>query len=447
MHEGFVRSVVFPLHERLRGRSTAACYASLRGSERLSPDALKALQDRKLQRLMTHCWHHVPFYRRRFEALGVSHPEELGREVLTRLPLLERADVREYLDDLTADDHRDRLIRHTTGGSTGQPLVFYTDPLKESWHNAAKLRGRAWFGIEPGSRQVDYWGSPVELSKQDALRRFKDRRFLNQVVISGLDLRDEALARGAEQLRRFRPRLVYGYPTVLYHVALYMERYPQAFGGWRPELVTCTSEVLYPNQRDKMLEVFQCPVGNEYGSRDGGHLAHECPAGRLHIAAEHVLLEVDEPDAQGVGDLVVTNLDGHGMPLLRYRLGDRVALEAEPCPCGLTLPTLGQVMGRMTDFIVARDGSLIHSAALVGILRELPDLKQFRIIQRRDLSIEILLVRDAPFPQALLDEVCRRMQGMMGTDLPVTFSFPDHIPPGKSGKYATLISEAYAARP
>ncbi len=446
MREWLIGQWIFPLHERLRGRNTAACYRALRQTEKLSTDALQALQKDKLRRLMAHCWLHVPFYRDHFKALGVEHSDELGYEVLQHLPILERQDVRIHIDEMLAQPLRNRLIRQTTGGSTGQPLIFFTDLAKESWHNAAKLRGRAWFGIEPGSRQVDFWGSPVELSKQDAFRRFKDYWFLNHMVISALDITDAAQARNASVLKQFRPRLVYGYPTVLFHVALYMERYPEAFGGWRPELVTCTSEVLYPNQREKMLEVFGCPIGNEYGSRDGGHLAHECSAGRMHIAAEHVLLEVDKPAEDGAGDVIVTNLDGYGMPLLRYRLGDRVRLDHETCPCGLTLPTLGQVVGRMTDFIVGFDDRLIHSAALVGVVRDLPNVKQFRIVQYIDLSIEILLVRDTLFSEQELAKVRHKMQVIMGAELPICFSFPDHIPPSKSGKYVTLISEAYAAR-
>ncbi|MCB1766193.1 MAG: phenylacetate--CoA ligase family protein [Candidatus Competibacteraceae bacterium] len=442
MSEWLARNLFLPLHERLRGRSTLVCYRSLRRTEKLDRTGLRAHQDDKLLTLLRHCWKDVPFYRARFAALGIKDVSDISLDLFRRLPPVERLDVRESVEEMVARGFKGQLIRHTTGGSTGQPLVFYTDLEKESWHNAAKLRGRAWFGVAPGSRQVDFWGSPVELSKLDATRRFKDRWFLNHIVLSAFDLTDEGLARDAEVLRRFQPRLVYGYPTVLYHVALFMERRLELFGDWRPQLVTCTSEVMYPNQRYKMAEVFGCPIGDEYGSRDGGHLAHECPAGGLHIAAEHVLLEVDQPNEEGVGELLVTNLDGFGMPLLRYRVGDRVKLLNEPCPCGMTLPTLGQIAGRTSDFIVGRDGAPIHSAALRYVLRELSDLKQFKIIQRQDLSLDVLLVRDPPYPEKKLQEIRGKMHRTLRMEVPVRFSFPENIPPGKSGKYVTLVSEA-----
>lgn len=446
MNEWLTRKLFLPVHERLRGRWTLGCYRSLRCTEKLDRAGLQAYQDGKLLTLLRHCWGQVPFYRARFEALGVKRVEDISLDLFGRLPPVERLDVREQVEDMVARGFKGKLIRHTTGGSTGQPLVFYTDLEKESWHNAAKLRGRAWFGVEPGSRQVDFWGSPVELARLDAFRRFKDRWFLNHIVLSAFDLTDEGLARDAEVLRRFRPRLVYGYPTVLYHVALFIERRPELFGGWRPQLVTCTSEVMYPNQRRKMHEVFGCPIGDEYGSRDGGHLAHECPVGRLHIAAEHVLLEVDHPNEEGVGELLVTNLDGFGMPLLRYRVGDLVRLLDESCPCGMALPTLGQITGRMTDFIVGKDGYLIHSAAAVYVLRELSDLKQFKIIQRQDLSLDVLLVRDPPYPEEKLEEMRCKMRRMLRMEVPVRFAFPEHIPPSRSGKYVTLVSEAVVSQ-
>lgn len=442
MNEWITQRVALPIHERLRGRRTMACYQSLRQSEKLDSADLKLLQERKLLALMRYCWAKVPFYQRRFQALGINEKEQITLDLFLRLQPVERVDVREHLSDMIARGYKGRLIRHTTGGSTGEPLVFYTDLDKESWHNAAKLRGRAWYGVEPGNRQVDFWGSPVELDKLDAFRIFKDRWLLNHIVLSAFDLTDDGLAHDAALLRQFRPRLVYGYPTVLYHVALFMERRPEAVEGWRPELVTCTSEVLYPNQRRKIEEVFGCPVGDEYGSRDGGHLAHECPAGRRHIPAEHVLLEVDKQDEEGVGELLVTNLDGYGMPLLRYRVGDLVKLLDDPCPCGMALPTLGQITGRMTDFIIGKDGTLIHSAAAVYVLRELSDLKQFKIIQREDLSIDVMLVRDPPYQEEQLKGTRCKMQQMLHMEIPVRFSFVDFIPPGKSGKYVTLVSEA-----
>src|SRR5690606_31821786 len=81
----------------------------------------------------------------------------------------------------------------------------------------------------------------------------------------------------------------------------------------------CTSEVLRPEWRQVIGEVFGCGVANEYGARDAGFIARECPYGGLHITAEELIVEVVDESGQaqpaGVeGDILVTNLAGPEFP-------------------------------------------------------------------------------------------------------------------------------------
>jgi phenylacetate-CoA ligase len=441
LHPTLVRHIILPLHERLRHRRTMRYYAELGDQKRRGPEGLRALQLRKLRALLAHCVAEVPFYRERLRASDLE-PGDATPEALAQLPSLERDDIRANREEMVAESYRERLIRYSTGGSTGQPLVFYTDLDKEARHNAYKLRCRAWHGILPGDRQVDFWGSPIELDKRSRFRIWKDRWLLNQELLSAFDLTDERLASYVDHLRRGRPRLVYGYPTVIYRVAQFVLAHPGTLGGWRPALVSCTSEMLYDHQRATIREAFGCPVANEYGSRDGGLIAHECPEGRMHIVAEHVIVEVNAPGEDGVGDLLVTNLDAYGMPLLRYRLGDRAALEPGTCDCGLPLPLLGKLAGRSNDFLVGAGGKFIHSLAPIYVLREIAEVRQFKLTQRRDLSLRIDLVCAEPLDGPALENIRAKMGKVFGFDIPVQFSFPDAIPPEKSGKYRWVVSEA-----
>jgi phenylacetate-CoA ligase len=333
------------------------------------------------------------------------------------------------------------LIRSNTGGSTGEPLVFYTDREKEARHNAYKLSCREWFGVRPGQRQVDFWGSPIELDKLSRLRILKDRALLNHVVLSAFHLTEERLDDYVKFLREFRPRLIYGYPTVIFRVADHMIRRGIGLGSHRPTLVACTSETLYEHHRARILEAFGCSVANEYGSRDGGLVAHECPRGTLHIAAEHVMVEVDSPDEDGVGDLLVTNLDGYGMPLMRYRLGDRGCF-GRGCECALALPALDRLAGRANDFVVGSGGRLIHSLAPVYVLREVDKIRQFKLTQREDLGIDLRIVERQKFEPWEVQELSRRLRTVFGFDVPIDVHFVETIPPEASGKYKWVVCHA-----
>lgn len=433
MNEALVRGVVLPVHERLRGRRTMPWYQTLRGHESWDPEHLRVFQQRKLSALLDHCVKNVPFYRR-----------HRGAPTLEAFPVLERDAIREHLEDMVADDYRGRVMPYSTGGSTGHPLVFYTDRDKEAWHNAHKLRCRAWHGVLPGARQADLWGSPIELNKQSRLRMWKDRRLLNQILLSAFDLTEARLERYLGLLATFQPRLIYGYPTVIYRLALYAREHSRALGAWRPRVVACTSEMLYEHHRAVIKEVFECPVVNEYGSRDGGLIAHECPAGQLHLAAEHVIVEVHEPDEQGVGDLLVTNLDAYGMPLVRYRLGDRGSLRGGRCSCGLPLPMMGTVAGRSNDMLVGAGGRMIHSLAPVYVLREMAGIRQFKLTQRADLSLLIEVVPVRELSSSEEQHIRASLSKMFGFEIPTTITAVSAILPEKSGKYRWVVSQARA---
>ncbi len=426
--------VLWPLHERLRGRETASYLQALQRGEQAGAAALGRLHQSRIEALLAHCAEHVPWYR---EALAGRAPE------LEDFPILERDTVRENGRALVADNATGPLLPSSTGGSTGRPLVFWTDRVKEARHNAQKLRFRGWFGIRPGDRQVDFWGSPIELGKASRLRVIKDRYFLNQVVLSAHDLTPERLQAYAAFLGRFRPRLVYGYPTVIVRVAQTLREHPALARGWKPQAVVCTSEMLYPQVRDTIGEILQCPVANEYGSRDAGLIAHECPHGRLHIASEHVHVEVDEPDADGIGDLLVTNLDGYAMPFVRYRVGDRGRLgEAGTCPCGSLLPTLDRLEGRRNDFLVGAEGRRVHGSAANYVMRELPQVAQYRLVQRADLSLDIEVIANGAWGEAQTRTVTEGMHRILHADVPVRLELVESIAPSPSGKYRWVESEA-----
>lgn len=428
--------LLLPLHERLRGRETMAYYHSLKASHQGTVEQLEQARAKKFQQLLRHCRQNVPYYRK------ILPDDDITLEQLTELPVLERETIRGHLTDLTASNYQDRLIRYNTGGSTGEPLVFYTEKVKEARHNAYKMRCRNWHGIAPGDREVDFWGSPIELDNQSRLRIWKDQWLLNTVLLSAFDLNEQRLHDYALFLAKFKPRLIYGYPTVTYRVAQYIHDTELDLGGYGPAVISCTAEMLFDHQRQLMQAVFNCPVVNEYGSRDGGLIAHECPHGTMHIAAEHVVVEVDQPDAQGVGDLLITNLDAYGMPLLRYRIGDRGKLSDTRCDCGLPLPIMDAIAGRSNDFVKGQGGRLIHSLAPVYVLRELTQIRQFKMIQKPDLSLEIQLVLREPLAAADYRAINEKMNKVFGFGITIDFKEIAVIAPEKSGKYRWVVCQA-----
>lgn len=128
-------------------------------------------------------------------------------------------------------------------------------------------------------------------------------------------------------------------------------------------------EQLYDFQRTEIESYLGARAINSYGCTETGALAGECPAGSLHVYADHVHVEIfngDSPAGIGeLGDLVVTSLRNTAMPLVRYRVGDRGRLSPERCRCGLPQPVVADLQARLEDRHTAADGRSHHGSVLV----------------------------------------------------------------------------------
>jgi phenylacetate-CoA ligase len=175
----------------------------------------------------------------------------------------------------------------------------------------------------------------------------------------------------------------------------------------------------------------------------------------MHITAEDIIVEILAGAGQTVprgqaGEIVVTHLATGDFPFIRYRTGDIGVLGTAPCTCGRGLPLLQEIQGRSTDFLVARDGTVMHGLALVYILRDLPQVGAFKITQESlDLTrVQIVLAMpldDAAF-DALRRQVARGFQARLGEGVAVEVERVDAIAPEKSGKFRYVVSKVAAGR-
>lgn len=392
MHPVIAGRLLFPLHEALKRKPTFAWLRRLEATQWWPADRLEAYRLARLRTLLAFAGERVPYYRELFRRHDIV-PARATFDDLARIPPLTREVVRERFADLQARPPAGPVQRLATGGSTGVPVTVLVDMARLGFGEAARLRAHRWFGLEPGVREVILWGSPIEVTRQDTVRALRDR-LLNSRLLSAFDLGEAALGRYADTLDRFRPAKLYGYASALYLLARYLDsrgrRPAQA-----PRAIFTTAEPLFDFQRATIQRVFGCPVAQEYGARDGGLIAHECPEGGLHVPAEGVHVEILGDRGDGVGEIAVTLFDSLSFPMIRYRTGDLGSLDTRPCPCGRTLPRLRAVEGRHTDFLVTPDGRCLHALSVIYVLREAPRVVEFAV--RQD-ALDHVLVSVVPAP-------------------------------------------------
>ncbi len=446
MHPLVSGHVLYPLHERIFGRPTFRYLAELERTQWLSRSELEALQMAKLKALLLSARDHCPWHAQRIAAAGLelNGETEITLADLRRLPTMGKADAAANRDRMVWSEVPGGAYKYNTGGSSGEPLIFYFGRWRQASDAAGRIRARRWWGVEPGDPELYLWGAPVELGKTDLVKTVRDR-LLNQLVLNAFAMSSENMDRYCEVLRAYRPHCVYGYASSIALLAAHAREHGRDLRVPGLKVVCTTGEPLYPPQRALIEEVFGAPAANEFGSRDIGFTAHEDPGGQMLLMSESILLEVlderGQPVAPGeMGEAVMTGLCSEAQPFIRYRTGDVVRLSAEPCRLGRGLHVIEAVLGRTTDFVTRADGTIMHALAVIYVLRAVEGVAEFRFIQHALNEIEVLVRPSPRWSDTSGAAVQEGLKARLGADVRVTLRLVDAIPVESSGKHRYVVS-------
>jgi len=439
------RHVLFPLHETVLRRPTRMALRELEASQWMAPDELRDLQRAKLRNLLIHADRHTPFFRNRIRETGAEVRTADPFDVLNRLPLLTKDDIRASGADMLWTDAPGGVFPYSTGGSSGEPLTFYLDRRRQAYDQAARIRTHRWFGVDIGDKEVYLWGSPVELNRTDAMRRIRDA-WLNQRLLNAFDMSPARMDDYLDAIERFQPACLFGYPSSISLLADHARAKDRNLKLSNLRAVFVTGEVCYPHHRASIDTYFDVPVVDGYGSRDAGFIAHECPEGEHHLTAENVLVEIvrdGRPVPVGeTGEIVVTHLDAYAMPFIRYRTGDVGRLKSGRCACGRGLPLMDVVQGRQTDFLYLPDGTIKHALSVIYPLRELTEIRQFRITQHPDYDVSVDVVSANKEACITREAVLSGLRPILGPQIDINVSLVDRIASAGSGKFRYVVSHA-----
>ena len=443
LYTSLISSALFPLHERFKKHDSVEVRKEMETSQWWDEKHLKELQLSKLCQLLTHAQTHVPYYRELFEEIGFKAENMRSITDLTRIPFLDKSKIRANTEALKSEIAQD-LASFNTGGSSGEPLIFYIGKKRVSHDVAAKWRATRWWGVDIGDPEIVVWGSPIELDVQDNIRIFRDWLFRTK-LLPAFEMSEQKLDSFLEQIRTMRPKMLFGYPSALSHVARYAETQHLRVDDLGIRVAFVTSERLYDEQRQQISKTFGCRVANGYGGRDAGFIAHECPKGGMHITAEDIIVEI--VDSQGkslpcgmAGEIVITHLATKDFPFIRYRTGDIGVLDTTVCSCGRGLPLLQEIQGRSTDFLVAQDGTIMHGLALIYILRGLPQVRAFKIVQESLDLTHVYVVSENELSPKIVKDIELGFKDRLGHEVTISIHEVAEIPAEKSGKFRYVVS-------
>jgi len=352
---------------------------------------------------------------------------------LSRLPIVDRAHLGSFPLESRMAAQPERTIRHSTSGTTGEPIQIVWSEEEDAEQNLFV------------ARQLEAQGIPLD-AELYFINVIHSRQLTEVVTANGRHTSvytPASAASIAEEIRAAGPRVLWAEPSMLMEIAELLGRCPVT-------AVITDSEVLDPEARRALEATFGVSPLDVYDSYEGGFVSWQCEVrSGYHINADAVIVEVVDDRGRPVphgepGDIVVTNLWNLTTPFIRYRTGDGAALLAGPCPCGITLPLMSQVEGRKNDWILTRDGRRLPPLrlALSVIMGDewVRAARRYRIVQR---AVDDFLVqvewRDGRRDD-LVERIAPAYAHTMGHAVNVDVQDVHRVPRAPSGKFRLVES-------
>ena len=438
------QDVFFRSLDVLRGRRTIERLHFLRKSQYWNPSALREWQLGRLNELLLQARAHSPYYAK---VLAGRELPLRSLDDIASLPVLGKQEIRENLESLQCDNlPRSRFVMSRTGGSTGEPTYYYWDKRGMDWNRASVYRSAEWAGTALGERTVHMSGSHFDYTQAQALKSrlvYFLQRYRDYPVAY---LTQELLEQYFVQLNQFRPTSIWGYASGLDVFAQFIEKHHKgALFDFLKAIIT-SSETLLPEQRKRIESVFGAgKVHDNYGSREM-YIGAECSAHNgYHLHAEVLYVEVvdkeNRPCTPGaVGRILLTDLANHAFPFIRYEVGDLGSMAAPgSCPCGVTLPRLESVQGRIADLIILSD-RVLTPPNFATLFSDFPGIRAYQIRQDQIDRIDVYVVPGEAYESKFGDYVIRAIRKMAGSQATVKLHEVAEIAVPESGKRRYVVS-------
>jgi phenylacetate-CoA ligase len=429
------------------GPETESLMAEAQARESWSVARWTGWREERLAQLLDRAATRVPYYREHW-AERRRRGDRRPWDRLEHWPILDKESLRATPARFVADDcNIARMFHDHTSGTSGKSLdVWLSRDTVRGWYALFELRCRVWHGVAGHDRWAILGGQLVV----PVLRRKPPfwvwNAALNQLYCSSYHLAPVFTPRYLDALQTFRISYLCGYPSALYELAEAALRIGR--DDIRLRVAITNAEPLFDYQRKAIASAFHCQVRESYGMTEIAAAASECEAGRLHEWPEAGLMEVVDEHGQvesGVaGELVATGLLNGDMPLIRYRVGDRIArgAGATNCPCGRRLPIVKTVEGRSDDTLYTRDGRRI--GRLDPIFKRGLAITEAQIVQE---ALDRITVRYVPLPE--FDAAAgRRLESAIRArlgDVQVVLEPLTVIPRGVNGKFRAVVCMIPAA--
>ena len=353
--------------------------------ELLSTGEIRILQENRLKRKVEFVYHKSPFYRKKFDAVGLEPGDIKTLEDINKIPTTNKTDLREMVGRMLAEGKKafaeiitipeEKIVSiHATSGTTGIP---FSAPYSEQelttrgFVFTGEFLARAFWaaGLRPGDVMAHMWnlGGAMVGGGNHIIAQGAASPAAFPVLIPCHVGRTKFTLKTLKELKATAVCCTPSYAT-------YIPEYAEKIGFDIKSIGIGTiltagepGPASVPGLRDRLQQAWGAKAFDTYGAQSA-IMPYECEYHTgFHIQSDINLLQVLDPQTREplppgqYGSIVGTTLFefDESFPYIRFDTEDRGAIVVDECPCGRTHPRLASVPGRWDDMIKVK-GYQVH---------------------------------------------------------------------------------------
>lgn len=420
------------------------------------------LQQNRLHELIAYARKNSPYFAKLYQNIDDNSP-------LSKYPTTNKADMMKHFDEWFTDRSitkevvdcflsdlanvgkklNGKYLVYTTSGSTGAPCIVLYDQRAIHVSSAigilrsfARKQDKKAF-IKSGGKTIALFADNGFYLGCGSIRYTLHKMPWKKHKMKTCDVR-KPTQEIIDLLNDFQPSMIGCYPTFMEILSSEQENGKLHI---HPSIIMTGGEQLNDKVRDHLTAVFGCFVQTNYSCTEGGTIACECTENHFHINDDWLIVEAVDENNQPVpfgtpsAKVLLTNLANAICPMIRFEITDRIVMHDEPCACQNPRPWL-TLEGRTDDILIFENKIKIPPLSLYALLKEIPEIERFQLIQHENDHLELRLVAENK-QQAFLQAKRSLNDFLLNNGVRVPIVLSDTLPQSNpiSGKFKHIIAK------
>lgn len=411
-------------------------YKELQKSQHYSLEQVDDLQNKKLRKLITHCYKNVPYYKELFDKLNLKPSEIKTKEDLKKLPYLDKYIVKDNFEKLIAKNIPRFLCYETkTSGTTGTPGRIMWDRRTLDYEYACVSRFYQNAG-DKNSKRVTLRGNFIKPVDDKKPPFWEFNKYNNELIMSSYHLNQATAKLYIEKIKEFQPDVLNAYPSTTLLLAKYIKNLDEKLNL---KAIFTSSEILADEKREFIENVFNCKIYDWYGQVERVAAIGQCKEGKYHIQEDYSIVELLGTDCSV--EIVGTHLHNYIMPLIRYKTTDTVEPDNQKCSCGCDFRTISKIFGKDSGYyhIFTNEGEKITSFGYIPM--GVNNIIETQFVQEKVGELIINVTTNGKFNDNDKQKLIKNTLERTSSDMKVIINEVTEIPRGPNGKFVSVINK------